>query len=64
MVTLKCWLGLRRLLGLALLNQEVFGLDYDAERIERLALEVKQAAYKIIEGKEYTNFVIGAVIMP
>ncbi|WP_220718556.1 L-lactate dehydrogenase [Agarivorans litoreus] len=48
--------------GLAIQGETVFGVSYSASRLEELAESVKQAAYKIIEGKGYTNLAIGVVI--
>ncbi|WP_411991904.1 L-lactate dehydrogenase [Agarivorans sp. DSG3-1] len=48
--------------GLAIKERMVLGIDYSKSTLDELAIRVKQAAYKIIEGKGYTNLAIGVVI--
>ncbi len=48
--------------GKSILEPEVLGMPYDQAALEQLAVNVKNAAYKIIDGKGYTNLAIGVVI--
>ncbi|RJG51503.1 L-lactate dehydrogenase [Motilimonas pumila] len=48
--------------GVPVVGNEVLGKAYDQQVIETLYHEVKDAAYKIIAGKGYTNWAIGVVI--
>lgn len=48
--------------GLKIMENKVFGKGFEKEAMDVLAKEVTQAAYKIIEGKGYTNLAIGVCI--
>ncbi|MFO6422704.1 L-lactate dehydrogenase [Motilimonas sp. KMU-193] len=48
--------------GIPVAGNEVLGIPYHQDQIEDLYDQVKNAAYKIIDGKGYTNWAIGVVI--
>ncbi len=48
--------------GIPVAGNEVLGIAYQQDKIEDLYQQVKNAAYKIIDGKGYTNWAIGVVI--
>ncbi|MCE2571340.1 L-lactate dehydrogenase [Motilimonas eburnea] len=48
--------------GIPVAGNEVLGIAYQQDQMEDLSHQVKHAAYKIIEGKGYTNWAIGVVI--
>ena len=48
--------------GVPGVGNEVLGVAYDQQDIDGLYEQVKNAAYKIIAGKGYTNWAIGVVI--
>lgn len=48
--------------GKSVMQAETLGVPLDKKALEQLAVDVKNAAYKIIEGKGYTNLAIGVVI--
>jgi L-lactate dehydrogenase len=48
--------------GMRAVNSEVLGRPWDADAMQALFVEVRDAAYGIIRGKGYTNLAIGLVI--
>lgn len=48
--------------GVPVVGNEVLGVAYNQQDIDGLYEQVKNAAYKIIAGKGYTNWAIGVVI--
>eukprot|EP01068_Selenidium_serpulae_P007430 Selendium_serpulae@DN4708_c0_g1_i1.p1 len=48
--------------GLKITENKIFGQSFDKAIMSGIAKEVTQAAYKIIEGKGYTNLAIGVCI--
>eukprot|EP00923_Selenidium_pygospionis_P012981 GHVN01022368.1.p1 GENE.GHVN01022368.1~~GHVN01022368.1.p1 ORF type:complete len:305 (+),score=33.95 GHVN01022368.1:394-1308(+) len=51
-----------RIAGLPIKDKTVFDTHWEEEPMKNIAKEVVQAAYKIIEGKGYTNLAIGVCI--
>ncbi len=48
--------------GRPLVGNDIFGRPFDRAALDRLFTGVRDAAYKIIDGKGYTNWAIGLVI--
>ncbi len=48
--------------GRHLIGNDIFGRPFDRAALDRLFAGVRDAAYKIIDGKGYTNWAIGLVI--
>ncbi|MCA9450564.1 MAG: L-lactate dehydrogenase, partial [Candidatus Omnitrophica bacterium] len=48
--------------GCSPIENPIFGKPYHPEELDRLFVQVRDAAYEIIEGKGYTNWAIGLVI--